>query len=114
MANKQRGEVSLKIGAKTYTGTLTLGALAHLEDVLNIDKPGELDRVIAFPTYNQLAMLTHAILNFRKPQEVISLDDILAADVSWPDCYEAILAAVARSNPKAAEGKDEKEEAPPT
>lgn len=111
MANKQRGEVVIKIGGKSYTAALTLGALAHLEDAFGIEKAGELDAIISFPTYNQLARLAVELINYRQDQPRITLEEILAADVSWQDVYQGIVAAVGAINPKKGEeGKGESKE----
>lgn len=110
MANKQRGEVDFKIGGKTYKAVLTLGALAHLEDVFGIEKPGELDRIISFPTYNQLATLSHALINYKSDEELITREAILDADVRWQEVYEAIIAAVGAANPAGKDGKKGNEE----
>lgn len=109
MANKQRGEVDIKIGGKNYKGVLTLGALAHLEGVFDVDKPGDLDRIIGFPTYDQLVTLAHGIINFRKEGEVISREEILEADLIWSDVWKPIVEAAKLSNPEPV-GKAEKEE----
>ena len=42
MVNKRRGEVALRLDGKTYCLCLTLGALAELEDSLNLSNIGQL------------------------------------------------------------------------
>lgn len=43
MANKQRGEVSVELDGKTYTMTLSLNAMARLEELFSTD-----DKVVTF------------------------------------------------------------------
>jgi hypothetical protein len=112
MANKQRGEVEIKIGGKSYKAAVTLGALAHLEDAFAITKPGELDRILSFPTYSEMAKVLHGLLNYRADGEVITLEGILSSDLHWRDAYDAIINAVGVSKPEAKEGTEGNGEAP--
>lgn len=95
MANKQRGETTVEIGRKKFTFCLTLGALAELEDVLGVTTPGELDEIIQMPTYRQLLTMTHTLINFRKDQELITVDAIEGSDLTWQRAFTGIISAVA-------------------
>lgn len=107
MANKQRGETKITIAGKEYPMRLTLGALAELEDELGVTTPGELDNIIARPTYSQLITMVLTLINFRQETPVITREEIVAADMPWQGAFFAIVAVVKAANPDAdKEGKE--------
>ena len=113
MANRQRGEVDIEIDGKKFSVCMTLGALAELEDVLGVETAGELDKIIAAPTYKQILLMTHTLANFGGKAE-ISIDEIRHSSLQWKDAWFGVLDAVKASNPTTGdEGKDESPERKP-
>lgn len=112
MANKQRGEATIKIGDTEHTICLTLGALATLEDALSVTTAGELDAIIQAPTYRQIVTMAHTLINFRQSAEVISVKEIMESELTWLDAWRGVLEGVKAANPApvGAEGKGAKPE----
>jgi len=110
MANKQRGEVDLKVDGKTFPLCLTLGALAAMEDALGVVTAGELDDIIKRPTYRQMLDMAHCLINFRAEdgKEVMSRRELELSDLTWSAAYFGVVDAIVAMNPaKADAGNDE-------
>lgn len=107
MANRQRGEATIKIDGEPYKIKITLGVLAELEDALGVNSPGGLNAILAHPTNRQLATIVETMINF--DGEKIDAETIRNADFQPVEAIRSIEAAYKATLPTdpADEGKAE-------
>jgi hypothetical protein len=74
MVNSARGEVSLRVGQTEYRLCLTLGALAEIEDKLEIDDITKISEVFAKPKVRHLIAVLLALIHGGGNQDVTERD----------------------------------------
>ena len=94
MANKRRGEIDFKVGDKTYTLCMTLGAMAELEDVFELDSITDLSKVFKADKFKvgDLIKLLGALL--RGGGHDIEDGEIEAFDLDAVEAFSAAMDAI--------------------
>ena len=95
MPNKIRGDAELAVAGKRYTMRLTLGALAEIEDGLNIASLSEIGTRLKSLATSDIAIVASALL--RGGGHDISADEIMSLDVELGAIVRAIAEAFANA-----------------
>jgi len=103
MANRARGEAELEAGGKTYRLRLTLGALAEIEDGLDLKDLSEIETRLKRLKAADLAIVAAALL--RGGGHAISPAEALRLPADLGALVGAVTAAFAAAGPAAAVGE---------
>lgn len=105
MSNKQRGDITIKgPEGKEYTLCLTLGAIAAIEDDLNLQSLTEIDTVMQQASMKSLNKILKALA--AGGGNPINDDDLMA----WPADFRALMVAVKETFKAAGFSDDDEEE----
>ena len=93
MVNAHRGEAEIEIEGQTYTGCLTLGALAEIETALGVESVEDMGPRLQKPGFNDLLVMLAALLrgggHDLSDQEVGRLQvDLQDLTTLVQDCFE--------------------------
>lgn len=94
MANKRRGEVKFKVGSKIYTLCMTLGAMAELEEVFELESITDLPAVFSDGKVKirQIINLLGALI--RGGGHDVSNEEIGAFDLDAVEAFGAAMEAI--------------------
>lgn len=125
MANKERGEVALKVGNRTFVLCLTLGALAKIETQFGIESLADLGTALEKPSASKLLGLIHALIlggaeadDADPAQKGLTLEALEGMQLNLKDAMKAIKETMALVNTNdeddapAGEGKPGEDAAP--
>ena len=108
MTNPQRGEVTIKgPGGKDYNLCLTLGAIAQIEDQLDVDSLMDMEEVFDKPSMNHLLIILIALLHGGGHTD-IKKEDMIAWDIRLKDLMAKIQEVFIASGFN--DGEEEEEE----
>jgi hypothetical protein len=108
MANIQRGEASIEgPEGKTYTLCLTLGAIAQLEERLQIDSLSNIDQLLKKGRMRDLLMIFVCLLQGGGHSEIKEVSDLM----NWQVRPKTLATKITEAFAAAGFGDDDEEDA---
>lgn len=109
MANVQRGEVSVEgPDGKMYTLCLTLGAIAQLEERLQIDSLSNIDELMKKGRMRDLLMIFICLLQGGGHSEIKDISDLM----SWQVKPKVLATKITKAFEAAGFAEEDEDEAP--